>query len=296
MALDHRVLSDVINEGDCIVVGVSGGADSMCLLDLLCKHKSICNYQLFVVHVNHHIRDKEAERDEKFVERWCQEKKISFICKHINTIEYAKQNSMTTEQAARELRYKVFDEEIKKLKANKLFVAHNKDDQAETILMHIARGSSMRGARGMAKNKKNIYRPLLAYSRTEIELYNRSNGVDFVTDSSNLENKYTRNRIRREVLPKFKEAYPNIVDSLCLFAERCSRDDSFIEGLVPYKLLSVNKDSATINIEIVNLHYALSSRLIKKLLKKLMCLQILKKSTLKKSWRYVKNRPENRFA
>ncbi len=264
MALDYSILNDFIKDNDCVLIGVSGGADSMCLLDLAIKYKKICQYKLIAVHINHNLRDKEAERDENFVREYCKNNNVNLICESIKTIEYKEKNSKTIEQAARELRYSVFDMLLEREGANKILVAHHQDDQAETVLMHISRGSSLRGARGMSKNSNKIARPLLSFSREEIVYYNHVNKIDFINDTSNEDTKYVRNHIRHKVLPELEKVYPNVKKSLGLFAERCKRDEEFIESLLPLEQLKYKKDYCEISVEVSKINYVLASRLIKK--------------------------------
>ena len=263
MELSYNILKSFIQEGDCVLVGVSGGADSMCLIDLIDKYSKICSFKFYAVHINHNLRNEEALRDEDFVRTFCKEKGINFIKESIKTLDYAKENLKTIEQAGRELRYKVFEELSKTLKANKLFVAHHKDDQAETVLMHILRGSSIKGASGIKEKSNNIFRPLLKFTRKEIEKYNKDNNIKFVTDSSNNEVKYTRNYIRNVVLPTLSKMYPNVVNSLSNFAEECEKVDCFIEKNIDKKSVNIKNGKAFISVDGLNKDSVLSSRLIK---------------------------------
>lgn len=262
MPLNLNVLNNFIQENDCIIVGVSGGADSMCLLDLINKYKCACKFKIYAVHINHGIRGDEALRDQNFVSEFCEKRNINCIIKSVDAIKFAKENSKTLEQAARILRYDVFENLIKELNANKLFVAHHKDDQAETILMHILRGSGLKGAKGMLSNSNKIYRPLLNISRKEIEEYNRNNGIEFLTDSTNFDNKHVRNYIRNKIIPELCEIYPNVVNALCGFAENCEKDDEFINLNVDFNKIKRINDEIYLNIN-ETMHYSIISRMIR---------------------------------
>jgi len=264
MTLNKEVLKGYVCNNDKVVVGVSGGADSMCLLSLLLECKKYVDFSVIAIHINHNIRNEEAVRDEEFVRKFCLENSVEFKSVHINTLSYAKKQGKTIEQAARELRYDVFNKVLKLEKANKLFIAHHKDDQAETVLMHILRGASIKGARGMSDISDKICRPLLNFSRHQIVEYNKINNIDFIKDSSNDDVHYSRNYIRHEVLPKLEKIYPNVVTALSSFASKCARDDDFIESLVPLEFLMSDGNKAELSDKIYNLNYALSSRLIKK--------------------------------
>lgn len=269
MALSVDALNNYILKKDKVIAAVSGGADSMCLLSLLCEKQKFVDFDLVCLHVNHNIRDEEAKRDEDFVRDFCRENNIEFVCENVKALEYAKKTGKTVEQAARELRYAAFEKVFKEKGANKIAVAHHKDDQAETILMHIARGSSLKGARGMSNVSGVIIRPLLDFSRQEIEEYVENNHIPFVEDSTNSDINYRRNYIRREILPALEKVYPNIINSLCDFAKRCRVDDDYIESQIPSNLL-INKDTEVkILTAVSKMPLALSLRVIKKAFEKI---------------------------
>jgi len=263
MTLNKEILKGLIESGDRVVVGVSGGADSMCLIDLLIKYRKSVNFNVLAVHINHNIRE-DAQKDEDFVRNFCLKNKVDFKSVHINTKEYAKKNGKTIEQAGRELRYSIFNNLLIEYNASKLLIAHHKVDQAETVLMHIARGSSIKGARGLGLIRGNIIRPLLNFTRQDVETYNKENNVEFVNDCTNSDIKYTRNYVRNEILPRLEKIYPNIVNSLCLFADKCARDDNFIESILPLDLIAIHENIADISLKIAEIEYALSSRLIRR--------------------------------
>ena len=263
MVLQANILNKFINKNDFVYIGVSGGADSMCLLSLVEDYRKNVDFEFMVVHINHGLRDKEALRDEDFVRQYCALNNINFKSIKIKTKEYSASNGKTIEQAGRELRYLEFRNLLKEKTGSKLLVAHHSADQAETILMHIARGSSLRGASGMLEFAGDILRPLLNVSKKDILEYNEKNNVPFVEDSSNKDDHYSRNFVRLNILPKLKEIYPNVETSLCNFATICSRDDDFIRSMVPTNILTGDNKKAVISEGIVELHPALSTRIIK---------------------------------
>ena len=184
-----------------LVIGVSGGADSVCLLLLLeqiCKERGILPV---VVHIEHGIRGKESLSDAAFVENLCRQKQILFHLFSYAVEEIAKQNGESTEEAGRRLRYAAFEQVAEQYESAKIAVAHNENDQAETVLFHLARGSGLKGMGGILPVRGNIIRPLLGVSRVEIEAYLKEVGQPYCTDSTNASDVYARNRIRHETIP-----------------------------------------------------------------------------------------------
>lgn len=193
-----------------ILVGVSGGADSVALMLLLQE----LNYNIQALHCNFHLRGEESDRDEKFVIELCKQKNIPLLIKHFDTKEYAAQHNISIEMAARDLRYNWFYEVLAEAKAQCIAVAHHKNDQAETLLLNLVRGTGIRGLAGMYPLRNNIARPLLCVTRQEILSYLNQIKQDYVTDSTNLERETTRNKIRLDILPLMAEINPNIVNTL----------------------------------------------------------------------------------
>ena len=269
MGLDKSVLDDCVCENDKIVVGVSGGADSMCLLSLLLEKKEDLDFEIIVVHVNHNIRGEEALRDQEFVREFCKSHNVKFVCENVKVLEQKQKSSKTIEQIARELRYQVFNKILQEQKANKIALAHNKDDQAETVLMHIFRGSAVSGAKGMQKICGNIIRPLINHSRGEIEEYNKKHNISSVYDSTNSDINYRRNFIRKEILPKLEEVYPSIANNLCEFAKTCAVDESYFEKNLPLEFLCQEDNLVEISSKILKCDPAIQTRLVKKAFEKL---------------------------
>lgn len=169
--------NNLINDGDSIVVGVSGGPDSITLLDILIKLQTQIKFNIVVVHINHMIR-KEAIEDEKYVEQYCKNKNIPFYVKRVKVEEIAKNKKIGTEEAGRNIRYEFFNEILEKTKSNKIATAHTKNDNAETVLMNIIRGSGTSGLKGIELIRENKYiRPLLEVNRNQIEQYCKENNL-----------------------------------------------------------------------------------------------------------------------
>ena len=201
-----------------VVIGVSGGADSICLLDLFLKIKKKFDLKIIVAHLNHDLRGKESDRDENFVKNICakqyQNKKIIFEYRKICVKNFAKEKKINLEEAGRLCRYNFFRDLCKQYDADKIATAHNKNDNVETVLMKLIRGCGSDGFSGIRPIQNKIIRPLINISRDEIEIYCKKNNLDFVTDSSNLDSFYTRNKIRNKIMPVLKEINPNFLDTI----------------------------------------------------------------------------------
>ena len=239
--LEFLIEDNMISKEDRVAVGVSGGADSMVLLWALLDKQKQLGFHLYVINVNHHIRGEESDRDSLFVEEFCKKKKIEHIICDVDAKKLKADEKVTLEESARKLRYEVFASEMKKHNLNKLFLAHHKNDQAETILMHIFRGSGISGAAGIRQTEK-IVRPLIDYTKAEILKIASEYGVKFVTDSTNAQNDASRNYLRNIVIPEIERVYPNAVGAVCEFGERCREIDEFIKSFVKPSLIVETPD------------------------------------------------------
>lgn len=229
---EHQMLE----RGDRLVVGVSGGADSVCLLRLLQEYSVQFDLKLFVVHVNHGLRGAEAERDEAFVLDLCERLNVPCRLVHLDIREEAKWLQMSEEEAGREWRYRAFAEEAKLQGCTKLALAHHMDDNAETILFRMFRGTGVTGLAGiipvntLRDNALTVIRPLLCVTRAEVEEYLKECGQEYCVDSTNFENTYSRNRIRNEILPVASE-YINAqsVRNLNALAQHAEKVTEYLE-------------------------------------------------------------------
>ena len=258
--MEQKVLNTIkqyklIENGDRVVVGVSGGPDSISLLDILNKFQknNIINFEIIVAHINHQIRE-EADSDEEFVKEYCEKNQINFFTKRIDVIKYANNNKMGLEEAGRKLRYEFFDEIVKKEKANKIAIAHNKNDKAETIIMNILRGSGISGLKGIEPIRDNKYiRPIIECERKEIEEYAEINNLDPRIDKTNFENDCTRNKIRNIVLPYIqKEFNPNIIETMNRLSSVAEETDKYIQNQVMSEFDKIKIEEKNRNI-ILNL-------------------------------------------
>lgn len=222
---------NLIEHGETVIVGVSGGPDSICLLHVLNSIADSLGIRLFVVHVNHMLRGEESERDEQYVKGFCDSLKIPVFVSRIDVSELSKNKGISIEEAGRETRYAEFERYADKTGAARIAVAHNRNDQAETVLMNIIRGTGLPGLKGMDYKTGKIIRPLLDIPRAEIEDYCRINSLNPRIDSSNLKNKYVRNKVRLDLIPYINELFKtNIVDSVLRMASLLREDYDFIEN------------------------------------------------------------------
>lgn len=233
---EYLIDDKMICKEDKIAVGVSGGADSMLLLWALIDKQRQIGFDLVVVHVNHNIRKETSKRDQDFVEGFCKKRKIKQLSVNINAKMLQKKEKYTLEEACRILRYEVFFKVMKEQKLNKLFLAHHKNDQAETILMHIFRGAGISGACGI-RQSQNIKRPLLNLTKKEILNICKEYSIEYVIDETNLENDYARNFVRNQIIPEIEKLYPNSVDAIYNFGKRCEEIQNYIEALINENLI-----------------------------------------------------------
>ncbi len=222
----------MVEEGDHILAAVSGGADSLCMLMVLLAARQEKGYRLSVVHVEHGIRGEESWQDAAFVESFCRDRGIPARIYHCQAAEYAKAHKMTLEEGARQLRYGFFGQAAAGFGANKIAVAHNRNDCAETMLFHLARGSGLRGLKGISPVRGEVIRPLLCVGRKEIEAYLREMGQGYCHDKTNEEVEYARNRIRHQVLPALEEVNSQAVAHMGQAAFAVAEALELLEGLV----------------------------------------------------------------
>lgn len=224
---------NMLEPGDKVIVGVSGGPDSLCLLYLLNILKSRLNVDLYVAHVNHGIRGTSADEDEKFVVYISKQLKLPVFVKHAKVYEYSIKTGMTVEEAGREVRYTFFKQLMGKLGANKVAVGHNMNDNAETVVLNLLRGSGMEGLKGIEPVRDFIIRPLIGIKRQDIENYCRELNINPRMDESNTDTAFTRNRVRVELIPYLKENFnPNVIDSISRTAQLINDENSFLSVLV----------------------------------------------------------------
>jgi len=220
----------MLNVGDKVIIGLSGGADSVCLFYYLLFKRYELNLELFAVHINHGLRGKGAEADARFCEGICAAVGVTFELVEVDTAKSAKNAKLGIEEAGRALRYAAFNDAAERFGGNKIAVAHNADDNAETVLLRLLRGTGIAGLGGIPPVNGKIIRPLIAMPRVEIEKYLLDNNIGWVTDETNGDNVFTRNKVRNELIPALREGYnPSISSALNKMAEICRNEDDFIE-------------------------------------------------------------------
>lgn len=219
----------LLQKGERVLVALSGGPDSVALLYGLLAIKREYNLKLFVAHLNHKLRGAESDEDERFAKKLASRLKLKFFSKRIDVKREAKKSKMSTEEAAREVRYQYLESVAKKIKADKIALGHQTDDQAETFLMRLLRGAGAAGLSGIPPKRGKIIRPLIQIRREEIEKFLEANKIPSRLDSSNLQTDYFRNKIRLSLLPKIKKEFnPRIVESLNRTADIISLQQEYI--------------------------------------------------------------------
>ncbi len=264
----------MFQKGDRVVLGVSGGADSICLLFVLLELRESLGIELCVVHVNHGIRN-DAGEDADYVANLCSEHKLEFMLEEISVLKLAESLHVGTEEAGRVARYQAFAKACEKYKCNKVAVAHNSNDRAETMLFNLFRGTGLKGMTGIPPVRDNIVRPLLCLERCEIEEYLRLRGILYKQDSTNDTDDYTRNRIRRNIIPYVKEYIADgCIGNMCRAADIFAEEEDYLKGqtldAMRECVVLLNQDAVDISVErFQQYHPVIRKRLLLMLLKQL---------------------------
>ena len=257
-----------------IVVAVSGGADSLALADLLYNVRQRFKLQLCIAHYEHGLRGQASLDDAEFVKKFAENLNVKFFCEHGNVKQFAAENKLSIETAARKLRYNFLNRIKRDLNFDAIALAHHADDQAETILMRLLRGSTSAGLSAMkfsvdTEDYGLLIRPLLRFKKVELESYCAARGIVPRIDATNFETDATRNKIRLELLPALEKFNPNIIDTLCRLGEVTADESDFInfevEKIFPRV---VTNQLEILRGEFLKLHKALQRAVIKKFLAK----------------------------
>jgi len=241
MDVSHAILKKMmtghlIEPGDVLLAGVSGGVDSVVLLDLLYRFKERSATKVYAAHVNYGLRGRESKRDEAFVKKIAKKYGVPYF-----VTRPAKGKKGNLQNSARDLRYDFFLKIAGEVGANKIAVAHHADDQAETVLLHLARGTGLQGLSGMQEKRNltegiSLIRPLLTFTREDILRYVKERGLKFVEDSTNRTDKYNRNVIRNKVLPELKKVNTGVISGICKTAFIISEDDRYLNDQAAFAL------------------------------------------------------------
>lgn len=255
-AIERISLLDGVKD---VTVALSGGADSMALLHLLSKLKEKLGISLSAAHFNHKIRGEEADRDEAFVKEQCEKLGVPVFVGCADVPSFAKKNGLSIELAARKLRYEFLDSVAKGVIAT----AHTASDNLETMLFNLTRGTAAKGLSGIPVKRDNIIRPIILCTRDEIELYCKENNISFVTDSTNLCDEYSRNKLRHKVVPILRELNSSAENNALRAALSISEDNDFLDTLAREEFnLRIKNNKLDVN-GFNRLHKALQNRIIK---------------------------------
>lgn len=267
--------NNLISPGDRIVVGFSGGADSMVLLHILNNLKDKLGFEVSAAaHINHGLRGAHAKEDADFCERICKMWNVPFYLKEADVNSVAQSLSLSVEEAGRKVRYSFFNEVLEKTDSNKLATAHHKNDQAETILYNLIRGTGVRGFGGIKPIRDNCFiRPLLCAAREEIESYILKNNLEYRIDLTNDEVIYTRNRIRHELIPYIRDNFNSgIIDALDRMGQVAREEDEFLTDYCSKQItqyVSVKDNRVGLSLSFLDNPPAIKKRLLRAAVEKL---------------------------
>lgn len=248
-----------------VLIALSGGADSVALLEVLCALRKEMPLKLMAVHVHHGIRER-AEHDAVFCKMLCKQKEVDFVCERIDVPALAKESGMSLEEAGRIARYEIFERYRKEYDLDVIAVAHHKNDQAETMLFQLFRGSGLRGLAGIPLRRDAIIRPLMAVTKEEVEAFLQTQKLLYVLDETNDCDEFSRNKIRHHVLPQAEEICPAAVENMSRAAILLREMEAYMEAqseafLKTYALCENEKISIPIE-ELMNEHIALQKTVV----------------------------------
>ena len=251
-------LSTLVNSGETIAVAVSGGSDSMALLNYMHSQEKIYSFKVIALNVEHGIRGDASKSDTEFVKDYCTKNGIPLISYTVNCPKYAQENKLSIEQAARQLRYQCFYDAIENGKCDKVATAHHSRDNLESVLFNLFRGAGIKGVSGIEENYQNkIIRPFLTVKKEEIQSYIKEHDIPIVIDQTNFCDDYTRNYIRLNVLPEIKKIFPEAESSALRFSEIAKIQSDFVESEAKKALIiSPNKSEILLPLHLAPMGYA----------------------------------------
>ena len=244
--LNKNRKENLIEDGDRIVVGFSGGPDSVFLVEMLLKLKEMINFNMVLVHINHLLRGEDAQRDEDFSINYGKEKGLEVFSRKIDITSLGSEKGLTLEEAGREARYNFYKEILEKTGSNKIALAHNKDDQIETFMFRLARGSGLSGLEGIATKREIYIRPISEIYKRDILDYLDGNSIPYCIDHTNFENEFTRNSIRLDLIPFIEQRYnPKFKDKIFSLIEEIREVNDYLEksivGFADKEILSIDE-------------------------------------------------------
>ena len=275
----------IVEKGIKIGVAVSGGVDSMVMLNLLRETGA----DIIVVNIEHGIRGAVSKRDSKFVRNYCKRHEIECLAYNVNSPQYAVEKNISVELAARTLRYEIFDKLLSDGIVDCIALAHHLNDQVETVLMRIFRGTGIKGARGIVDREGYIH-PMINFTKEEIREYAASHRIPYKEDATNFDSEYTRNYIRHEVIPHVKIRFPGFEHAVVKFAKACEEVEDYMMGVIDQPLLE--EDGATLPLSVLDYHPALAKKTIAETLRSLGCEKDIEKNHLE-SLISLKDSPNN---
>jgi len=240
----------MLSGGETVLVGLSGGPDSVCLLSVLNALKNELNLKLHAVYVDHGLRPDETPLEIEFCRKLCQEMSLPFIARTIDVKTYAKEQGMNMQEAARDLRYRIFDEVFHGIKADKIALGHTADDQMETFFMRFFRGSGPGGLSGIPPVRAKIIRPLIEVERQEIEEFLEVQGLHYIVDSSNLKEDYFRNRLRLSLMQEFKKINPRMAQTVSRTMDILREEERYFDIAVTKALMKLISRKTDLRIEL----------------------------------------------
>lgn len=248
--LDYIKKHNMIKKGDNVIIGISGGSDSVALLHFFVSKKQQLDINIYAAHINHMLRGDESIRDMQFVKSYCEKLGVELFLLETDVKQLAKDQKIGIEECGRNVRYNYFEQLAKTLDNSKIVTAHNMDDNLETTLLNIIRGTTLNGLCGIKPVRENIIRPFLNTKKSEIIDYCKQNTLDFVDDSSNKSDEYTRNKIRNRVVPLINEIAPNYLNSFERMNESINEDNKFLD-LIATEVLNKAKIDNNLDINIL---------------------------------------------
>lgn len=252
---------NMLSPGDRVIVGLSGGADSVCLCHVLWSLRESLSVSLCAVHVHHGIRGAEADRDEQFCKGFCEKFQIPFESVHVDVPAESLKTDEGLEACGRRLRYEALARAAGE--RGKIATAHTANDNAETVLLHLTRGTGLQGLCGILPVRENIIRPLLGVTRKAVEAYCAAEELSFVTDSTNLSTEYARNRVRLEVLPVLETLNPSVIDAFSRMTESVRPDAGFLSAYAFEKYHELKAGETLCVSRLLSLPESIQARVLK---------------------------------